>query len=129
MGVLRREVRSENFELLNHVAVRIHRSRAVATRVRNVCAVGSNVNVLSGAVRARIGGAHAVRDISSVQRTLAAAITVAVNSDNFAAVVGATLQTIAGHKAGNNFDELRRIAAYLAEILQLLRLKCDCLFA
>ena len=81
-GVLRAEVRRQHLKLLNHVRVRVDRSRAVAAGVRDVGAVSRNINVVDSGP---------VRHISAVQWTLAAAVAVTVNTDHFAGEIRSAL--------------------------------------
>src|SRR5262249_46721302 len=91
MRVLGGKVRSEDFELLNHISVGIHRSRAVATRAGNVRPVRRDIYVLRRTVSAGVGSADAVGNIGTVQGALAPAIPVAIDSNYFAIKVRATL--------------------------------------
>ena len=78
-----------------------------------------------GAIRGdveRVAGQPVIGE-GVVERTLAAAVPVGVNADDFAGVVCLVRTAILDGKAWHDLDVLGRIAADLRQILQLLRLQ------
>ena len=111
LGVFRAEIRRQNRKFLNHIRIRVHRRGAVATRVGHVSAVGRNVDVVD---------AGAVGHERTVERALAAAVTVTVDADYFPGEISPALQAIAivtGSKARQDLDEFCCVAPDDSEIL------------
>ncbi len=109
--VFRIEVGGENLELLNEIGVGVDRGIAVATRVGNVRAVRGDVKAVVG---------QTVVGEGSVERALAAGVSVGVDADGLTAVVGLVGGTVLNTEAGNNLDVLGSVGADLSEVLQFL---------
>ena len=107
--VFRAEVRSQHFELGNHIRVRIHRGGAVATGVGNVRAVRRDVERVAR---------QPVVGVGVVQRALASAVAVAVDADRLARETGLVTGAVRNSEARHDLNEFRRVAADGHKILQ-----------
>src|SRR6266496_1504731 len=120
--VLCAEIRSEDLELLQEIGVRVHRSRTVASRIRNVGAIGHDIQRV--VLKAVVGEVV-------VQRALAAGISVGVDAYGLPAI--ACLVSSHGRgvnaESGSDLYVLSGIAADLGEVLQFLGREGKRLFA